>query len=682
MLVSRRLTHLNGMTRTVLFFFALNLPATLFGQELTFVPTFESFHGDLDLVMMSQTTENRQGIQVTNASDRIFSEKINLSADGFVYHPRFAIFKAGLSEGLNQEREVGGPGNGSRSGSAMDYELRTTLLPEHPYTLDLFVQHTEFSNRAMTFMQGQASTLDEKGAAFTYRGRPFSFSSGYSENKTQSVDNQVDSRSYHAQAGYVTPLMANLANYSHSESSSSSGVHSSHLQYGYSNAFRYADIAFDSRINNTDTAQTRFLAPGLETHTLMWTEQLTAPLPGNLLGAASFAYQDENDRTAADGTNPAHEEFNRSSSTAFNLTHRLYQSLVTNLSVNDLSARSVSGEITTSSETLGSTYTKIIPTGLLTAAVSFGEMSTERLGTPSILDEVQRFALTVQFPLAQQHVLDSTIVVKVKDPLTGVLITLPPTDYSIAHSGNSVLITVVSVFPMTPLPDPLAVYEFHINYSLSQQSRVNATSQGYSIRVDFLHNLLSAYYSYFASNQQMPSGPYAGGADKTESETIGLSCRIDQYSGMLERLTFRSSTNPYESWKGMAQYLSPISDRTNVFADISYLRTEFFPSASVPIGSAYLQKVFGVNVRMDMKFPAQKLNFFATGSYAITRSLVDSEMLALNSFLTWRIGLIFLDTGMQISRSASKGGSNVKNGTETNALLSQYYYMTLRRSLF
>ena len=79
---------------------------------------------------------------------------------------------------------------------------------------------------------------------------------------------------------------------------------------------------------------------------------------------------------------------------------------------------------------------------------------------------------------------------------------------------------------------------------------------------------------------------------------------------------------------------------------------------------------------MDMKFPAQKLNFFASGSYSATRSLVDSDMLSLNTFLTWRIGLIFMDTGVKASRSASK------NGADTNALIYKYYYVTLRRALF
>ena len=671
-----RRTYLCGVACAVLFFFVLSLPSTIFGQELTFFPTLESFHGDMELDMMSQTTENRQGVQVDKASDRIFHEKINLSADGFVYHPRFAIFKAGLSEGLNQEQATGGPNNGSRSGSAMDYELRTTILPEHPYKLDLFTLHNEFSNRAMTFMQGQAATLDETGAAFSYRDRPFSFSSGYSSNKTESTENRIDSRSYRAHAGYVIPLMANQANYSHSESTSSSGLYSTHVQYGYSNAIRYADIDLNSRINNTDTAQTKSLLPELQTHTLTWTEQLTAPLPWNFTAAASFAYLDENDSTAADSANPGHEEFNRSSSTAFHLTQRLYRSLVTNFSVNDLSARSVSGEVTTRSETLGSTYTKLIPTGLLTAAVSFGEMETERLGTPSIINEAHSAAMNVPFSLAQQNILDSTIVIQVKDPVSGALMTLPRGGYLINHQGNSVQITIVSVFPVAPLPDPAAIYEFHISYSLSQQSRINGTSQGYSLRVDFLNNLLSAYYSYFTSNQAMPSGSFAGGTDKSEAETIGISCRVDQYSGMVERLTFRSSANPFESWKGTAQYLSPISDRTNVFTDISYARTEYFPSSSLPINASYQQKSLGVSVRMDMKFPAQKLNFFASGSYSATRSLVDSDMLSLNTFLTWRIGLIFMDTGVKASRSASK------NGADTNALISKYYYVTLRRALF
>jgi hypothetical protein len=79
---------------------------------------------------------------------------------------------------------------------------------------------------------------------------------------------------------------------------------------------------------------------------------------------------------------------------------------------------------------------------------------------------------------------------------------------------------------------------------------------------------------------------------------------------------------------------------------------------------------------MDTKFPSKKLNLFVTGSYTVTRSLVDSDIISLSSFLIWRIGLISLETGVQTNRSAST------SATGTNALLSTYYYATLRRALF
>jgi hypothetical protein len=670
-LPAMRRTYLNGVACAVLFFFALSLPSNILGQELTFIPTFNSYHGELELDMMKQTTGTKHGDQVSKVSDTVFQEKFNFNADGFVYHPRFIVFSAYLSEGIDQGRTSG---SGGRSDTALDYELRTTVLPEHPYKLDLFTLHHDFVNRPATFIQGQTSTLDEQGASFSYRGRPFSFGASYNTLNGETSTTKVDSTSYRMHANYNLPWMMNLANYAHSESASSAGVHSAYDSYGFGNTIRYTNIVLDSRVNNIDISQVRTFDPELQTHTFTWMENLQAPLPWNFKAMASLDYVDENNLTAAGLSSPEHEENNRSLGTGFNLTQYLYQSLITSYSINNHTSDSISGEFTTKSETLGSAYTKTIPTGLLRADIIFSKSESDLLGTPTILNEVHSAALLGSFLLNQQNVIDSSIVVQVKDPVTSVLTKLPQSDYLINHLGNDVQITIISVFPVTPLVDPAAIYEFHLNYSLSQQSQTDQTAHGYSLKTDFLHNMLSAYYSYFTSKQVAVIG--SGGSDISELETIGMTCRIDQYTGLVERKIFRSTINPYDSTRAMAQFLTPLSDVSNIYADISYEHTDFLPSPRPPFTAAHIMNTLGMNVRTDIKFPSKNLNLFVSGSYFLIKALVDSDIRSLNAYLNWRVGLISVDLGVQTSRNETK------TATSSDALMSNYYYFTLRRALF
>jgi hypothetical protein len=664
--------YLTGIACAALVFFFLYPPSASMGADLTFAPQLTASEGNLELSMTSQKNEYTVGDKKTSTTGTFMTEKLNLAAAGYVYHPRFLVFMTSLSEGLSEEGNHFGS-----AANATNYELRMIFLPEHPYNLELFTLHQKASAPG-TFFQGQTGTVDERGAILSYKRSPYFMNTSYVESEVDSSTNRTSSRAYKANGAYVLPVMSNSAAYSHNESSSALAVNTSRDESAFGNTIRLADAVLASNINSSLQDQKKPLNPNFQTRSLNWTEQFSAPLPLNFTTSASYGNLKEIYRTGDDPYTgaPAKEEFNRSTNTSFNLSHRLYQSLVTNYAYNTFSIASTTGEITARSNSLGATYLKAIPSGRFTAGIQYGNMESERLGKLAILNESHSAALLGTFSLTLQRVIESTIEVQVKDPGTGSLITLPPGNYLISPLGANLQITILSVSPVPFQPDPAYLYEFHVSYSLSDQSKLDMTTKGYSVKMDLLDNLVSPYYNYSTTDQKLVSGSIAGGPDRTTSETTGLTCQAGDYSGLIEHQSFRSRLNPYSSWKTTADYRTPLSEDTKIMVRISYGKTDYFATPSVVGSTEVREKKLGTDLRMDMRFPRNNTNLFVAGSYYRTESVIDADVFSLNSYVTWHVGLLSVNGGTQLSRSESR----FPTGNVT--LFTQYYYVTVTRKLF
>lgn len=673
-----RWISITGVVWAALVLYALTPPSVSMAADYTFYPQIVSSQGDLELNMTSQTTEYTQGDNKTTSTGTFYRETLNLAADGYVYHPRFQIFLTKLSGVLDEGSNTGSTIDTSRyTTSTLNYELRTIFLPEHPYNLELFTLHRKETTPG-TFWQGQSGTVDESGAIFKYKQVPYSGSASYDDISLESSNNTTDTKTYRAQVAYHTNVISHSAAYSYAVSDSSFDVRNTREIATYGNTLRLADSVLNSRVNETTTDQQKPLNPELQTRMFSWSEQLVTPLPWNFSSTLSFEYVDETDTTGEALTDQSsQEQFNRSITTSLNLSHRLYQSLLSNFSMNQMSLKSSSGDMSSWSDTFNSLYTKAIPSGMFTAGIQFSTASVERQGTPVIINEVHSAALLGSFTLTVQNIIQSTIQIQVKDPATGTLMTLPQSNYVVSQPGSNVQITITNVSPATLQPDPAYAYEFQVSYSLSDQSKIDMISEGYSLKLDLLNYLLSPYYSYFTSNQEVVSGSVAGGPDRNSTEITGIASQHGPYSGFVEHQRFRSRLNPSETWKTNVQYLTPIAENTHFSALLSYLRTDYFPVSSTE-GSTegFRQETWGTDVKLDFRFPQNNLNFFMAGSYSVTRSAVDSTFLSVNSYLTWQLGLLSVNAGVQLSRTESL------QSTANVTMASQYYYVTLNRKLF
>ncbi len=663
---------LSGSACAILIVLAFAGPSLSRAEELTFFPSIVQTEGSLGINANVQSSEYTQGAKRTSSTGTFLSERLNLAADGYVYHPRFEVFTVRLSGGLNQE-DVRGTDSSRSTSSAMDYELRTTFLPWHPYNLELFALHRDASSLS-NFWSGQQGEMNDRGAIFSYKNNPYFLNVSYNRSSVDSSANRSDTTVYRASGSYDNRFMSHIAAYSQAESQSAFGVHTERDDYSYTNVIRYADVALNSRVNSRTTDQQNRTDPGLHTDGFSWTEMLSAPLPGDFKADLSFSYQDEKDRKGGGATDPAAgEEFNRSTGTSFHISHQLYQSLVTNFTDNRTATTSTTGEFTSRSDILTLSYMKTIPTGMLTIGTLYGTSTSERIGTTTIIDEMHSVVLGGNFTLSQQNIIGSSLVIEVRDPATGVLMTLPSVNYIILYLGGAVQITITGVAPATQQIDPAYLYEFHVSYALADQSRIDTTFTGYSLKADIIKDRLNAYFRYDRSQQELVSGSISGGPDVTVSETIGLNAQKGPYSGNIEHQSYRSRVTPLESWNMAAQYRDSLAGDINVSARLTSAWTEHFPS---PGSFGYHDRMQGADAGMDRRFPGKNVTVYMSLSYYMFRSIIDSDRMSFNSYATWQMGLLSVNGGAQLSRSETM------YATGRTSLTSQNYYVMLSRKLF
>ena len=406
----------------------LAAPSAARGDMQQFFPKIVGFEGELDMVMSDERNKNLVRGQGVDTSDTYFAEKIVLSTTGFVYHPRFLLFLAKLGGGLGQEKfETNNPAANSGGGSwrnnpLWEYELRTILLPEHPYNLEIFAL------RRNPFIPGRTGwgihpVNHSQGALFNYRERPWSIRLGYTHSTTEGDQSTTDTRNLNAGAGYF------LENFSLSGAYSRSDTHNSFVQagseftnenYSLQNQIRLFDRKFfltsevswnffDTNAGRRSGTSDRFT----------WTEQMMMYLPWNFETHLTYNH--------FKGAEKSHEEisdtesrFSSTTDTAgFTISHRLYESLFTAYNFNYSSLKSPTGDLEDTTNSLNATYTKRIPRGRLTAGGFLSKTFSDRNSAPTVINEVHNARIFDEFPLARTDIDESSVRINVRDPGTG-----------------------------------------------------------------------------------------------------------------------------------------------------------------------------------------------------------------------------------------------------------------------
>jgi hypothetical protein len=657
----------------------LSVPSVARGDLSQFIPKITGTEGYLetDVSMESnKDTTNNKGLDVRYT---LIGEELKLGVSGYIYHPRFIVFLAKVGGGFDQEdlsNNENPEHNGWRNVGLVDYEFRAVVLPEHPYNLELYAIRTN------PFIPGRLSpgisTVSyDNGAILKYKKMPFFGMLGYTTSEIDTFDTSVKSDALNANAGYAIDWMTTSASASRTTTTalSASGTTESYsaqnnLQLIKRRLFIVSDANID-RLNQED--ESGFL----NDRRFAWNEQVGAELPWRF--SASLIYNHFSDTSETNSGVPSENTLtSKSDNVAFSITHRLFASVVTTYNFTYEKTGSTTGDYQLLGNGINAVYTKNIPGGQVFVTFTADTSHTDETGSPTIVSEIHNAALFGQFTLQKSDVDVQTIVVRVKDPISGLLVDLQNNaNYLVFQVGNTVQIVVTSLPPdVQGTNPPTFVYEFRVSYSVTTQNATLQTNDiGYSVKFALFDSLLNPYYNYLHSTQTLLSGTLLGGTEDLTSHTVGITVERMPYRLLAEYQNVHSLLNPLNGYRAEADYIKSLTPSANLFAKGYYSRISYLPSLALGT-KGYTETVYGGDLRMQKNFPSKNMVITGAASYINRTGLIATTTYSFNSSLQWKIAKLDFSLGADVGRMTSK----LSSGKEEN--LYQYYYLSVKRKLF
>ena len=215
------------------------------------------------------------------------------------------------------------------------------------------------------------------------------------------------------------------------------------------------------------------------------------------------------------------------------ITHRLYNSLISNYKIDYASLKSGTGDGTTISHTLSFGYTKNIPWGRLRSSFSIGRSIADSKGIQIITNEPHSgVAVPGNFTLNNQDVNLATVTVWLKSPIVqGEQVLLREnTDYVITPFGNTLKINLLMLPPQFAVP---GTYDFVVTYSLIEtDSRIETKNLSYSISLELFEESFIPYYNHSTSSQTILSGSEDLVPLQITTDAVGFSLRREPLNSL------------------------------------------------------------------------------------------------------------------------------------------------------
>jgi len=664
----------------------LTAPSAARGQEGQFIPTIYGFEGELDFGAAYEKNKNESNGRGYQTSDTYFVEKVVLSANGFVYHPRFLLFLAKAGGGLTQEyfensNAAANSGGGAwRDNPLWEYEFRTLLLPEHPYNLELFaLRQNPFIPGRITW--GVQPVTWTEGALFTYKDMPWTFRLGYTRNSIESSESRTDTNTLNANGGYNVEKFSLTGSFSHSDSNNTiREVDSDYTtdKYSLQNQIRFFDKKFflvsDVSQNSYETHQPTASLTG---ERFTWTEQLNMFLPYRFNAVLYYNhYRDTENSTGA--FSGAESSFTSTTETAgFSLTHRLYESLTSSYNVNYGSTETPTGDYTNTAQTLNATYIKKIRGGRLISSGYLSRTLSDRNDAPMVLNEPHKARIGGEFPLVGTDIDGTSIRIKVIDPSTGIPFPnyLDNTHYEVIPDANTFRIRIKAVPPEILQPDPLYEYTFNVEYrSVWGGLEIQTSSAGFAVKLELLGGYFNPYYSYDEMTQKVLSGFVLGGPEESTTNTFGVTLERPPYFALLEHQDRQSRYNPWIRDRAEAAFRKDLEPTTYLNLHGYYTRTENFAGVFRPASPT--ETGIGGEISVQKRFPERNLTLNFGGSYAQRTFTYDTKTYTLNAALVWTREKLDVSFGANLSLVETA----LDSGTEESSY--QRYFLLARRKLF
>lgn len=655
------------------------LPAPARGQTGDFRPVFSGFEGSLALSGLYEKTSRTGGTRERGSTDTLFTERLRLATSGWVYHPRFLVFRAQVGAGLAHEEVTGDvdPADAGRMKTSVleEYELRTILLPEHPYNLELFTLRRNPYLRGRTEV-GTESAGTATGASFRWRQRPYAFHLSYQQNAADASGFTRKTDTLASNAVYFLDWTTFAAGYTHVASDSTfarAGSRSTSDEYSGENHLRFFDnrLSLTSNLGRIDFHQESG-GVVVDDARSSWSERLGLELPFNLTTGLSYESLRESSRRRAGAERELEEHTNASETGTFTAQHRLYQSLLTHYTLSLLSSDTSTGSSSGVNHALSSTYLKRIPRGLVTAGVTFSNSSVDQVGALAVVNEPQQVPLFGEFTLRRNDVDAATISVRVKSATTGAWVDLSrDAHYAVFAVANTARILITALPAAVLSGDPGYMYSYIVSYTLrSSTMTFDTTNWGGSLGLDLFDRLVSPYVSYFTSRQRAAAAVELD----TRTTTAGLRLEWLPFSFLLERQNISSDVNPSTLTRAQLSCRATLSPTTQLLGDV--LATSTRHETSPHQSRAFSEQYAGVSLNLQRRFPRQNLFLVVGGAWSTAQGISDRHAWSLDTELTWRLRQLEITASVALSAATLAR----RDGNEDS--VRQLYMITVKRNLF
>jgi hypothetical protein len=658
---------------------ALLSPPLLIGEEMDFVPRVEFATGSLELDMQRRDYKMTAGNRSTVTVYDSVTEKMRLDAYGYVYHPRFVFFHLGGAAGLIQDySDTGGRAIRNNHGFN-EYDADVTLLPEHPYNLQLFSRQQIGS--PMPFST-ESMVTNSQGALFRYKQRPYFLHLDAVDTSYERGNNWSEAKQYNAGASYFIGPTANNVGYNRTDTTTSQGELVVRTDAYFNNTFAFSAFSLASGIGSGRQSQ-NFPAEASHkgTDTSRWTERLNTQLPLNVTVNAEHDYRREVTTTEVTSPSPLESAvFNKTTLDHITITQQLYTSLHTVYYASEQTIQTTGGDQDTSHQSLSFNYSKIIPSGTVRAGYSLQDVESTRKGAAVILSEPHlQVRAPGDFDLINQAVDPSTITVEVKNtngPYNWVTLQEGLTNnYTVNQIGNTVRITVIRLPSSIDPPPANLLYDFTVSYSLLRNdSQTDTKTKTMSLSFSLFDGLLGPYFSYSSSDLKVISGTFPGGDITSRTTTYGYSVQRKPFLFYLEHTDYESPYNPYRTLRAVTEYRERLNEDTDVYVRLSVNEmTRLATEAS----KEFHEKTTSTEVTVHKLFPHENLELYFGGDFSVFDVPgITTKNYTLNTTLKWHMGKLDVFATGSKTYSVSSGTSG-KQTTEQDS-----YYLTVSRRIF
>ncbi len=657
------------------------------GDWTDFLPRTLDNGAYLELEGLFEEDDNRHGDRSYRWTDTFFKEKLTLFSNGYVYHPRFLLFRAEVTGVVSQERYDTSlaPSDEWRPDDGFEYDFSVTLLPEHSYNLNLFARRYEplFTER---FAARENSVATNHGADFRYRKKPYFLHARYSDETLTSGEISSGVERLGLNGEYFKQFesgdyLSFTAAFNPSRFERNTGLEGTTAEATLGNLlafrrYRLSSSLLSNRLEQEDRRSGRF-----ESSQFGWQERFNVELPASFSGEVYWRYRESDSRFPDSGPARSRERSQQSRDLSAVLSHQLFESLTSSYTFSRNLQESLGGDSGSTSHQLAFSYDKEIPRGRLLLGSSFGRSELESTGRNDVVNEPHpAVAVPGSFALLQENVESSSVFLFVRStvsPFESVQLS-EGVHYLISTLVNALEIEVLSLPPQFAIPGS---YDFTVTYTLAAGDFVvGARYSSVYGSLQLFDDRLTPYASYSTVSSELRSGVYPGAIPDSSTSTAGLLVHLGGWRARGEYREVEWETSPYTMWLGELRYTGSLTRSTRLNAMVSHRRWDYPEGRSSAPGLAGLAAVQTTDLAaldIQQKLFRRRLLLTVGGSYSETHSLYDSRSQSMNATLSWKIGRTDLSAGGSIySSEADGGGIAISERTRT------LYYLRLRRDLF